>query len=394
MNPLFERLQPYPFARYRALLDEVSPPADLPLIDLSIGEPKHPTPAIITDALVKNLDGLGRYPATAGSPELREAIARWIAQRFAPAWLNPATEVLPVLGTREALFAIAQTILNPYEPSLVLCPNPFYQIYEGAALMMGSTPVYIPLTPDAEMTMDWESISGEAWQQVRLIYVCSPGNPTGSVISLEEWRYLFEKSDKYGFVIVADECYSELYRASGQPPVGALQAAAMLGRGLDRLVAFGSLSKRSNAPGLRSGYVAGDAEIMAAFLQYRTYHGSAMSPPVQAASIAAWGDETHVADNRRQYDAKFDAVAPVLGEVLDIEMPQAGFYFWATVRDGNDLSFSQRAYHQYNVKILPGSLLARESNGLNPGAGRVRIALVDTLEQCLEAAQRLRHMET
>ncbi|MGB7298314.1 MAG: succinyldiaminopimelate transaminase [Burkholderiaceae bacterium] len=392
MNPLFERLHPYPFERYRVLLQSASPPDDLAPVDLSIGEPKHPTPAVLRDALVADLDGLGRYPSTAGIPQLREAIAGWLMRRFSPVAIDPGTNVLPVLGSREALFAVAQTILNPYADDVVLCPNPFYQIYEGAALMTGATPVYVPLTPDAAMTMDWSSVATDIWPRVRLVYVCSPGNPTGTVMKLDEWRYLFEQSDKFGFVIAADECYSELYRSGDIPPIGGLQAAATLGRDLTRLVAFGSLSKRSNAPGLRSGYVAGDPAIIAQFLKYRTYHGSAMSPIVQSASIAAWNDEEHVIANRALYDEKFTALAPILSSVVDIEMPQAGFYFWAKVRDGNDQSFSQRAYHQYNVRVLPGSFLGRESNGQNPGAGRIRIALVDTLDQCLIAARRLQKM--
>jgi len=306
--------------------------------------------------------------------------------------IDPATQVLPVLGTREALFALAQTVLDPLADQIVLCPNPFYQIYEGAALMGGATPFYVPLDDEGEQTMRWESVPSEIWPRVQLVYTCSPGNPTGKVMKLDEWEALFELSDKYNFVIAADECYSELYRSSANPPIGGLQAAATLGRDLTGLIAFGSLSKRSNAPGLRSGYVAGDADLIAAFLKYRTYHGCSMSPMVQSASVAAWSDEAHVEQNRQEYDKKFAAVAPILAETLGIEEPEAGFYLWAKVRGGNDQSYSQRAYQQYNVKLLPGSFLARESGGVNPGAGRIRIALVDTLEQCVAAAQRLHQL--
>ncbi len=392
MNPLLDRLQPYPFERFRALLDAAPVQTDLPLIDLSVGEPKHPTPRIITDALVADLAGIGRYPGTAGSLALREAIAQWLSTRFAPATIDPVTQVLPVLGTREALFALGQTVLNPFADQVVLCPNPFYQIYEGAALMGGATPRYVPLSDHGSDTMQWDTVPKDVWQKVRLVYTCSPGNPTGKVMKRDEWARLFDLSDKYDFVIAADECYSELYRENQGPPMGGLQAAATLGRDLSNLLAFGSLSKRSNAPGLRSGYVAGDADLIARFFNYRTYHGSAMSPMVQSASIAAWGDESHVALNRQEYDKKFEAVAPILAQTLGIEQPEAGFYLWAKVRDGNDQSYSQRAYQQYNVKLLPGSFLARESGGVNPGAGRVRIALVDTVEQCVTAAQRLHQL--
>jgi N-succinyldiaminopimelate aminotransferase len=392
VNPLLDRLHPYPFERFRALLNAAPPQTDLPLIDLSIGEPKHPTPDLIKDALIADIGGIGRYPATAGTPALQCALAQWISTRFAPVSIDASNQVLPVLGTREALFAIAQTVLDGGSDQVVLCPNPFYQIYEGAALMGGATPVYVPLNDDGANTMRWETVTAKTWARVRLVYVCSPGNPTGKVMQLDEWAALFELSDKYDFVIAADECYSELYRSDASPPMGGLQAAATLGRDLTNLLAFGSLSKRSNAPGLRSGYVAGDAHLIGSFLKYRTYHGCSMSPMVQSASIAAWSDEAHVAQNRQEYDKKFAAVAPILAETLGIEEPEAGFYLWAKVRDGNDQSYSQRAYQQYNVKLLPGSFLARDSGGINPGAGRIRIALVDTLEQCVAAAKRLHQL--
>ncbi len=389
MNPRFNLLKPYPFERYREILSGVTVQTDAAYIDLSIGEPKHPTPEVIKAAMVASLDGLGAYPPTAGHIDLRTAIAQWLEKRFAPAKIDPATEVLPVLGSREALFALAQTLIDGDANSLVVSPNPFYQIYEGAAYLAGAGIHYVAQTPEASQTGDWVSVPANIWSRCALLYVCSPGNPTGSVIKLDEWKLLFELQDKYGFVIASDECYSELYPVEAAPPLGGLQAAAQLGRSNQNLVVFGSLSKRSNAPGMRSGYVAGDASIIAAFLKYRTYHGSAMSPPVQQASIAAWRDEAHVVKNRELYEQKYQAVVPVLEPALPVRRPEAGFYLWTAVPGGDDIRFSVELFSQYNVRVLPGSLLGREVDGINPGAGRIRIALVAPLDSCVEAASRM-----
>ena len=363
MNPLLSRLKPYPFERLRALVGES--PAE---INLSVGEPKHPTPRLVKDALAGALDALASYPVTAGTPELRAAISGWLGRRYGIPAPDPASEVLPVNGSREALFSFAQTVLEP--GAKVVCPNPFYQIYEGAALLAGATPVYG--TPDA-------------WDGVRLVYACSPANPSGEVLDLGAWKRLFELSDRHGFVIASDECYSEIY--FDHPPLGALEAARRLGRGYERLVVFSSLSKRSNAPGMRSGFVAGDPELLKAFRLYRTYHGSAMSMAVQKASVAAWSDEAHVRENRRLYAEKFDAVLPI----LEAERPGGGFYVWLRTPI-SDTEFVRRLRHEYNVLVLPGSYLGREVNGRNPGANHVRIALVAPLEQCVEAARRIRQL--
>ena len=369
MNPLLAKLNPYPFEKLRALLGTRTPNAALAPINLSIGEPKHPTPGLVKDALAANLDGLATYPQTVGTPELREAIAGWLGRRYGIPPPDPATQVLPVNGSREALFAFAQTVLAP--GARVACPNPFYQIYEGAALLAGATPVY-----------------GEPadWSGVQLLYVCSPANPTGKVIRLEDWRRLFELSDRHGFIVASDECYSEVY--FDQPPLGALEAAFKLKRGFKNLVAFSSLSKRSNAPGMRSGFVAGDAALLEKFRLYRTYHGSAMSLAVQKASIAAWNDEQHVRENRRLYAQKFEAVVPMLQGALKAEMPDGGFYLWLRTPI-DDTEFVRRLHHEYNVLVLPGSYLGREVRGENPGRNRIRVALVAPLAECVEAAKRM-----
>lgn len=373
MNPLLARLQPYPFERVRALMAGKPGNPALRPIDLSIGEPKHPTPRIIQDALVGALDGLSSYPRTAGLPELREAISAWLARRYGIAPPDPGTDVLPVNGSREALFAFAQTVLAP--GGRVLCPNPFYQIYEGAALLAGCEPVYAGSFLDVA---DWTGI--------RLVYVCSPANPTGRIVPLEEWKRLFELSERHGFVLASDECYSELYY--GEPSLGALQAARKLGRGYERLVVFSSLSKRSNVPGMRSGFVAGDPALLKAFLLYRTYHGSAMSVTIQKASVAAWNDEKHVEENRRVYAEKYRAVLPLLHGGVQADMPDGAFYLWMrTPRD--DREFARDLYHQYNVLVLPGSFLAREAQGGNPGRNRVRVALVASVAECVEGVKRI-----
>jgi len=366
LNPHLEKLKPYPFEKLRALIAGSTPNRALSPINLSIGEPKHPTPPLIREALAGALDGLATYPVTAGTPELRQAVSAWLGRRYGIPPPNPETQVLPVNGTREALFAFAQTVVSP--GGRVVCPNPFYQIYEGAALLAGGEPVY-----------DY----AEDWRGVQLVYACSPGNPDGRVMDLDEWRELFELADHFGLVIAADECYSEIY--FDQPPLGALQAALELNRpDFRNLVVFSSLSKRSNCPGMRSGFVAGDAALLEKFRLYRTYHGSAMSLAVQKASIAAWNDEEHVRENRRLYAEKFDAVLPL----LKAHRPDGGFYVWMKTPI-DDAEFVRRLHHEYNVLVLPGSYLGREVAGVNPGARHVRIALVAPLGECVEAAKRI-----
>lgn len=390
MNPRLDRLQPYPFERLRALFAGVTPPADLAPIRLSIGEPQHPTPAFIRHALVDHLDGLSVYPTTAGESALREAMAAWFRRRFGLDRLDAATEVLPVNGSREGLFAFAQTVVDAARPSpLVACPNPFYQIYEGATLLTGAQPVFLNQTAANGFGVDLDALEDADWSRVQLMYVCSPGNPTGRVLSLADWRALFELSDRHGFVIASDECYSEIYLDEDAPPLGGLDAAHRLGRDdYRRLVVFTSLSKRSNVPGLRSGGVAGDASLLRRFLLYRTYHGCAMSLTVQQASIAAWSDETHVRENRDRYRAAFDAVIPLLQPVLDVYRPDGGFYLWART-PGDDAAFAKALYAATNVTVLPGQYLGRDVGGDNPGAGYVRVALVPDYDACLEAAQRI-----
>ena len=398
MNPLLAKLHPYPFERLRALTKDITPnPAYAP-ISLGLGEPRHPTPELIKQAVIDNLKGLASYPATAGEPALRQTIAAWTARRYGVN-VDPMTQVLPVSGSREALFALAQTVIDPTRPgATVVCPNPFYQIYEGAALLAGASVAFANSDPARNFAVDWDSVPDETWARTQLLYVCSPGNPTGAVMPLAEWQRLFALSDRHGFVIASDECYSEIYFRD-EPPLGSLEAATRLGRGDFRnLIAFTSLSKRSNVPGMRSGFVAGDAAILKAFLLYRTYHGSAMSPVVQQASIAAWSDEAHVVANRDAYRAKFAQVTPLLAEVMNVALPDAGFYLWADVSavatNGDDVAFARELLAQYNVTVLPGSLLARSSlnrdgHGVNPGAGRIRLALVAETPECVQAAQRI-----
>ena len=393
MNPLLGRLQPYPFERLRALHAGVTPNPALRPINLSIGEPKHPTPALVKATLAASLDGLSAYPATAGTAQLREAIAAWLVRRHALQAVDPATQVLPVNGSREALFAFAQTVVDAgtanAAKATVICPNPFYQIYEGAALLAGAKPYYAPSDPSRNFNINWDVIPSAVWAGTQLVYVCSPGNPTGAVMPMSDWEKLFELSARYGFVIASDECYSEIYFRE-EPPLGSLEAAVKVGlRDFKNLVVFTSLSKRSNVPGMRSGFVAGDAGILKQFLLYRTYHGCAMSGMVQAASIAAWNDEAHVVDNRRMYREKFAAVTPLLAEVLDVRLPDAAFYLWAAVPGGDDEGFARSLLSQYNVTVLPGTYLARHVEGHNPGAGRIRMALVAETEECVEAARRI-----
>jgi N-succinyldiaminopimelate aminotransferase len=397
MNPLLSRLQPYPFERLRQLFAGITPNPALEPISLGMGEPKHPTPAFIQQAMIDSIvstpSGLSNYPATGGEPKLREAFAQWLQKRYGLS-LDPATQMLPVNGSREALFALTQTLINPAPGNaadgapIVVCPNPFYQIYEGAALLAGAQTWFVPSDPARNFAQDWDSVPESVWARTQLLFVCSPGNPTGAVMPLSEWKKLFDLSDRHGFVIASDECYSEIYFRD-EPPLGGLEAAAQLGRtDFKNLISFTSLSKRSNVPGMRSGFVAGDATLIKPFLLYRTYHGSAMSSVVQAASVAAWSDEAHVIENRALYRSKFAQVTPLLAEVLDVALPDAGFYLWAKVQ-GNDVDFARDLFALYNVTVLPGSYLARDAQGANPGAGRIRMALVADTAECVEAAQRI-----
>ncbi len=393
MNPLLARLHPYPFERWRELTRDIVPPAHLAPIGLGIGEPRHKAPALIEEALVRAFPGLSSYPVTLGEAGLRTTIADWLQRRYGVT-VDAARQVLPVNGSREALFAFAQTVVDPTRSgATVVCPNPFYQIYEGAALLAGAQTAFVPCLAERNFAADWGAVDEATWARTQLVYVCSPGNPTGAVMPLAEWQQLFELSDRHGFVIASDECYSEIYFRD-EPPLGSLQAALALGRpDFRRLVAFTSLSKRSNVPGLRSGFVAGDADLLKAFLLYRTYHGSAMSPMVQRASAAAWSDEAHVVANRELYRAKFALVTPLLQGVLDVALPDAAFYLWAGVPgNGDEIAYARGLLAQYNVQVLPGRLLARSGHGLNaanPGQGRIRLALVAPVAECLEAARRI-----
>lgn len=422
MNPRLALLQPYPFERLRALL--ALAPAELEgggsaavggvaaasvagrlpagsepsrFVNLSIGEPRHATADTITSALAGALAGLSAYPATAGSAALREAIATWIGRRH-HVTVDPAANVLPVNGSREALFAFAQTVIDPKPDATVVVPNPFYQIYEGAALLAGAAVHLIDQLPENGLRCDWASVAPEIWARTQLVFVCSPGNPTGAVMPLAEWRLLLELSERYGFVIASDECYSEIYLDEDKPPLGGLDACRQLGRGdFRRLLVFSSLSKRSSVPGMRSGFVAGDAALVAAFLKYRTYHGSAMGPAVQAASIAAWSDEAHVLENRRLYRQKFDAVVPLIAAATPVARPEAGFYLWLQVPGVDDCRFTWQLNRERATLVLPGSYLGRSAappgadgkTRVNPGAGFIRIALVEELDACVLGAKRL-----
>jgi N-succinyldiaminopimelate aminotransferase len=393
MNPELAKLHPYPFEKLSQLKQGCQPPEDLPHIALSIGEPKHPTPGFITEAVITYLHGLSSYPTTAGTNELRHAIATWLDQRFKlDGHINAMTQVLPVNGTREALFAFAQAVIDRNTDPAVLMPNPFYQIYEGAAILAGAEPVYLNCHADNNFIPDFDAVDEATWQRCQLIYLCSPGNPTGAVIDQETLTSLIELAHKHDFVIASDECYSEIYQDEDQPPVGLLEAAHAAGyTDLSRCVVFHSLSKRSNAPGLRSGFVAGDAGILKQFLRYRTYHGCSMPPATQAASISAWSDEAHVAHNRDLYREKFKAVLEILSPVMTVSMPEAGFYLWAQTPI-TDTEFARELFEQQNVTVLPGSYLGRDTAEGNPGANRVRMALVAPLDECIEAAKRIRSL--
>ena len=393
MNQNLNKLQPYPFQRLRDLFKGITPNANYKPINLSIGEPKHDTPALIKEALVGNLAGLANYPTTAGVPELRQAIANWATRRYGIPLLDIEKEIIPVNGSREALFAFAQAVINTEKVAkpVVICPNPFYQIYEGATFLAGAEPYFLNTLPENQHAMDFDSVPADVLNRTQLVYVCSPGNPSGKVMSLDQWKQVFELSDKYGFVIAADECYSEIYFDEAHPPLGALQAARQLNRDYSRLVVFSSLSKRSNVPGMRSGFVAGDASILERFLLYRTYHGCAMNPSVQAASIAAWNDEAHVIENRKLYAEKFKRVTPMLDGVLDVEMPDAAFYLWARSKE-SDTETAIRLYRDLNITVLPGSFLARDAHGINPGENFIRLALVASVDECIEAAERMKNL--
>jgi N-succinyldiaminopimelate aminotransferase len=391
MNPDLGRLQSYPFQKLSALLDGVTPNPALEPIALHIGEPRHPTPDFIKRSLIEHLDGLASYPLTPGSAALRTAMAGWLKRRFRLDRLDPEREVIPVSGSREALFAIAQAVVDATRPEpVVVCPNPFYQIYEGAALLAGATPQYLNNLPENGYAFDFGELPESVWRRTQLVYVCSPANPTGHVMSLAEWRELFSLSDRYGFIVASDECYSEIHFDESRPPLGALEAACRLGReGYPRLVVFSSLSKRSNVPGMRSGLAAGNADILGKYLLYRTYQGCTMNPAVQQASVTAWNDEAHVVANRGLYREKFRTALEVLEPVMDVAMPDAAFYLWPKTPIP-DTEFARLLWQRQAVKVLPGSYLAREARGVNPGRNRVRIALVSGTQECLESARRIR----
>ena len=396
LNPSLQLLQPYPFQRLRDLFAGVTPNPAFEPINLSIGEPKHATPKLITDALVNNLAGLANYPTTVGSLALRTAISQWIARRYNLPALDPETSILPVIGSREALFAFAQVVIDRTKPNpIVISPNPFYQIYEGATFLAGAEPYFLNTTPENGHAMDFEQVPADILKRTQLVYVCSPGNPSGKVMNLAQWKTLFALSDQYSFVIAADECYAEIYFDEANPPLGALQAAHLLGRNYKNLMVFSSLSKRSNVPGMRSGFVAGDAKIIEAFTLYRTYHGCAMNPAVQAASLTAWNDDMHVIENRQLYAEKFKTVTPMLSNVLAVEMPDAAFYLWAKIKNPSisETDFALKLYRDLNITVLPGSYLAREFNSINPGKNFIRLALVASLEECVEAADRIQNMK-
>ena len=390
MNPDLNRLQPYPFEKLNSLFAKVTPNPTLRPISLSIGEPKHPAPEIVLDALHKEIQKVSIYPSTKGLPELRESISNWACKRFQLKSLDAESQVLPVNGTREALFAFTQAVIDRTKNALVISPNPFYQIYEGASYLAGADLHLLPTLEENNFIPDYDSVPDEIWQRCQILFICSPGNPTGAVTPLDTLKKLIALADKFDFVIASDECYSEIYCQEDHAPVGLLQACASLNRyDYSRCVVFHSLSKRSNLPGLRSGFVAGDANIMASFLQYRTYHGSAMSVQNQLASIAAWNDENHVLENRVAYRNKFKAVIDILSPVMDIKQTDASFYLW-TETTISDEKFAQGLFEQEHVTVLPGSYLSRTIDGLNPGKNRIRMALVASEADCIEAAQRIK----
>lgn len=390
MNPDLEQLQPYPFEKLRQLFSGLTPNTELSAISLGMGEPRHASPAFVRTVLSDKLDMLANYPATKGIAELRHSIAQWLQQRFELAQVDPECQVLPVSGTREALFAIAQTVVDRSHDPLVVCPNPFYQIYEGAALLSGATPQYLDCLEENSFLPDFDSVSNDVWQRCQLLYICTPGNPTGAVMDIAQLCRLIELAREHDFVIASDECYSEIYADEDAPPPGLLQACESIEAGnYDNCMVFHSLSKRSNLPGLRSGFVAGDAELMEKFLLYRTYQGCALPLQHQWASAAAWADEDHVLENRRLYRKKFDAVLDRIGEPLNLHMPSAGFYLWPQTPI-NDTQFAADLYRQQHLTVLPGQYLGRDGGNGNPGQNRVRMALVATNDECIEAAERIK----
>ena len=389
MNPYLEHLQPYPFAKLDQLFSDLTPATEKTRIALSIGEPQHKSPTFVLKAVSDNLHRLANYPSSAGLPELRNTIAHWLQRRYGLPDVDPDTQVLPVSGTREALFSFAQTVVTANPTALVMSPNPFYQIYEGAALLAGATPHFINCTEESGLLPDFSSVTEQQWQQCQLLYLCNPGNPTGALMPIEQLQHIIRLAHEHDFVIASDECYSEIYFDEESPPPGLLQACAAMGNSEYRnCVVFHSLSKRSNLPGLRSGFVAGDARILRGFLQYRTYHGCAMPIHHQLGSIAAWSDEQHVKANRQQYRDKFAAVLAELKGHLPVALPEAGFYLWPKT-PVSDTEFARQLYAGENVIVLPGRFLARDSGGINPGENRVRMALVASIEDCIEAAQRI-----
>lgn len=396
MNPSLENLQLYPFQKLAKLFENLTPDdSSRTPIGLHIGEPRHSTPEFIKQELVNHLGGLAHYPTVLGTSQLRASIAHWLTQRYHLSAINPDTEVIPVNGSREALFSFAQAVINTNckaSRPAVVCQNPFYQIYEGAAVLAGAEPYFLNQLPDNNFSIDTTQLPDSVWKRTQLAYICSPNNPTGKVLTLDDWQHLFALSDRYGFVIAADECYSEIYFDEDHPPLGALEAATKLGRkDFHHLVVFSSLSKRSNVPGMRSGFVAGDAAILKKFLLYRTYHGSAMNPAVQAASTVAWGDEQHVVKNRQLYREKFAEAMRILEDTFPVSMPDAGFYLWLKTPISG-IEFSRRLYQEASVTVLPGSYLAREAHGVNPGEDFVRIALVASVAECMEALERIREI--
>lgn len=391
LNPRLKLLQPYPFEKLQRLFEGVEPNPRLKPINLAIGEPKHPVPQFIRDAMSSGLDGLANYPSIIGRESLRQSIADWLKRRYCIAQINPETQVIPTLGSREALFSLAQAMLDESkDDGLVLCPNPFYQIYEGAALLAGLRPYFINSVPGNQFHLNWAGVPNEVWRRVQMVFTCSPGNPSGAVMALDAWRELFALSDKYGFIIAADECYSDIYFDESNPPLGALEAAHKLGRnGFPRLVVLASLSKRSNVPGMRSGFAVGDASIIEQFTRYRTYHGSAMNGTIQSASEAAWKEDSHIQENRLLYAEKFDAFYDIVNPVLPLVKPAAAFYYWvATPIDDKD--FAVHLLRDANITVLPGSFLGRDAHGINPGKKFIRIALVSSATESVESAQRIR----
>ena len=391
MNPDLSKLQPYPFEKLAKLKGEVTPPTDLEHIALSIGEPKHPAPEFVLDTLRTELQRVENYPTTKGLPELNSTIANWLERRFSLENVDPVSQVIPVNGTREAIFAFTQAVVNrsQYRP-LVVSPNPFYQIYEGAAYLSGAEPHFLPCLEENGFNPDYDAVPEEVWHRCQLLFVCTPGNPTGSTLKLDDFRKLIELADKYDFVLASDECYSEIYVDGADAPMGLLEACEQLGRkDFKRCVVFHSLSKRSNLPGLRSGFIAGDADLLKPFLLYRTYHGCAMPVHTQLASIAAWNDESHVQQNRSEYTQKFRSVLEILSPVLDVKQTEASFYLWPKTPI-NEETFAQQLFAQQNVTVLPGSYLSRTVEGINPGEHRIRMALVAETSECIEAAQRIR----